>query len=371
MYAPRVRHGFDVPRPLITALTVLCAVLTAVLAAALFVRSTSDDEPIGLPGAAILAPVTAIAYAVREGGFDSIYVRSLEGTDSPRLLESFPVLFNLRVRGSAAPSGDTLAILHIESGLGAAARLTLLDVASGDTREVDSGFDYLSSIAWHPSGLALAVTRPTVPGEPARGATLVEVDTRTLTATDRYTFAGASRVHPIGYSADGSRIFVVVIDQAGSTLWAVATGEPERIASLSPGLTRDWALSPDGSRLAFIDRLGAGGRSQAGRVLVIATGAVLDVGLDGDQFGTAWRPGAAVPDFGGPEGSVRLSAAEEGQYLSPITWSPDGAHLVASVFAPGEGGAPSTERVEILSAVERVRLSEHDSAAFLGLVRND
>ncbi|MGD9934679.1 MAG: hypothetical protein AB7T37_13320 [Dehalococcoidia bacterium] len=371
MYVPRVRHGFDVPRPLITALTVLCAILTAVLAAALFVRSTSDDGPLGLPGAALLAPTTAIAYAVREGSFDSIYVRSLDGSGSPRLLESFPVLFNLRVRGSAAPSGDTLAILHIDSGLGAEARLSLVDVATGETRDIEGGFDYLSSMAWHPGGQSLVVTRSVAPDDPARGAILVEVDVPTLAARERHTFSGANRVHPVGYTADGSGIFVVVIDQAGSTLWSVSDGPPVRVASLSPGLTRDWALSPDASRLAFIDRLGAGGRSQAGRVLIIATGAIADAGLSGDQFGAAWRPGAAVPDFGGPEGTVRLSAAREGQYLAPIAWAPDGAHLVASVFVPGEAGAPATERIEILSAAQRVRLAEQDSAAFLGLVRHD
>src|SRR5690606_36709728 len=100
----------------------------------------------------------------------------------------------------------------------------------------------------------------------------------------------------------GSRLFIVVVDNAGSSLWESRDGRLQKLTTFSPGPTRDWSLSPDGARLAFVDRLGVGARSYAGRTLTIASGAVTDAASTGNQLGAAWHPGRLTADFGGPDG---------------------------------------------------------------------
>jgi Tol biopolymer transport system component len=138
----------------------------------------------------------------------------------------------------------------------------------------------------------------------------------------------------------------------------------------SPGPTRDWSLSPDGARLAFVDRLGAAERRYAGRTLVIATGSVSDSPSQSDQLGAAWRPGSVVADFGGPGGTVRLTADAGQSYLMPVAWSPDGETLAATVYESGrDGNLQGGESVELVTPQQRLRISDVPGVRFLGWVQ--
>lgn len=363
MYVPRVRSGFELPRGLITGFAALCAVITAILAAAVFTHSTSDEGTVSIVSTAQLAAAPgSVVYTVSQGSFDVVYVRPVDGTSPPVRVHAFPVTFGLHARGSVSPSGNYLAALTVPAGIGAEAVLTLVGLADVSSRTVDGTFHYLSRIAWRPDGSALVLVRSS-----GRGFELVEVDVATLERRTLHTFDAAIAVAPLGYASDG-RLLAVVVSQQGSSLWAHADGEVTLLSRFSPGLTSDWSLSPDASRLAFVDHLGAERRARAGRVLSLATGRVSDFAPSGEQLGTAWRPGAAAPDFGGPDGSVALAGADPGSYLVPLSWTPDGNYLIAVVVTPREGGEGIDEQIEILSAHGRVELASGQPSRFLGLM---
>lgn len=360
MFAPQARPSLHAPLSLTPFLIPLAAVVAVLVVwAALMARPTGIEIAVG----PVVAPedVRSVAYGIPEGGRDVVYVRRADGAGAPRAIAAFPAALNVHIRGAAAPTADRLAVVHLP-GFGEAATLTLLDIGTGAQLTVAADAEYLTGFAWSPGGDRLAFA--------ARGAGGVAEVREALVATGATStiasFSDALRVTPVGYDAGGKRVFVVVLDRGGSALWQVGDGAVRRIARLSPGMTRDWVLSPDRSRLAFVESLGAGERSYAAKMLTIATGTVREMGLAGDQLGAAWRPGALLPDFGGPAGSIALSNGA-GSYVVPLEWSPDGAMLVATVVGPGTGGE---EAVEVLTGEWRARLAD-GPAWFLGWVRND
>jgi Tol biopolymer transport system component len=168
------------------------------------------------------------------------------------------------------------------------------------------------------------------------------------------------------------------VDPRGSNLYSEQGGKSELVAEISPGRTRDWALSPDGSRLAFIDILSGGARAYVGRTLVIATGAITTLPAEKNHVGASWVPGSPLPSFGGPGGAWQLTdPAPDAAYLVPEDWSPDGSYLVATVYAETSDRtsrpASALELIKRESDGEestRLRFSDAQGAAFLGWVRN-
>jgi Tol biopolymer transport system component len=268
------------------------------------------------------------------------------------------------------PAGEQLAVLHVDGGAGPAARLSLIDLATGERRDVEGGFDYLSRIAWSPAADRLALVQRLEGGDPSRGFALLEVDAAKLSVARLHTFETALEVAPLGYRPDGA-LLVAVVDDGGSTVWAYSEGEATAGPRFSSGLTSDWSLSPDGDRLAFVEHLGVAQRNRGGRVLTIATGRITAAGSAGEHTGAVWRPGSPVPDFGGPGGTVVLSDPEPGSYLVPMSWTPDGRYLVAAVFQPAVDGEEPRSIIEIMSPGRRMHLSPVDGARFLGLAAVD
>jgi hypothetical protein len=371
VYVPRMKPGMRVP-PLLNPVTLGLGAILVTLAvwAAFMAHTTSDEENLAV--APVIAPgeIRSIAYVVSENGEDRIYVRpaSAEPFVRGRFIHAFSYLFN-RMRGSAAPTADMLAALHMDT-VGGGARLSLVSLPDGQVRDVEGQFDYLSALAWSPESARIAATRTLAAAAPGQqSVALVEIDTRDLRTTEVAEFEDIIDLAPVGYSIDGKRLFFVVVDQSGSSLWSHGNGRVVRLATFAAGPTRNWSLSPDGSRLAFIDRLGLGERTYVGKVLVIATGAVSDTKGEGDQLGAAWPPGSLLPAFGGPGGTLQLTDPNPGAYVIPLGWAPDGSSQVVTVVSPGPSGQ-LVESVEVVSPTSRVKLAAGESVLFLGYVRN-
>jgi hypothetical protein len=371
VYVPRMKPGVRVPPLLNPFILGLTAILLTLAVWAVFMASTTSDEA-ELVVAPIIAPgeIRSIAYVISENGEDRIYVRpaNAEPFVRGRFIHSFSYLFN-RMRGSAAPTGTLLAALHMDT-VGGGARLSLVGLPDGGVRDVEGQFDYLSTLAWSPEGGRIAVTRTFgVGGAGQLSVAVVEVNTADLQSTEVAEFEDVIDLAPVGYSIDGKRLFFVVVDQSGSSLWSHEDGRVVRLATFAAGPTRNWSLSPDGSRLAFIDRLGLGERTYVGKVLVIATGAVSDTESDGDQLGAAWPPGSLLPAFGGPGGTLQLTDPNPGAYVIPLGWAPDSSSQVVTVVSPGPSGQ-LVESLEIVSPTSRVKLAAGEAVLFLGYVRN-
>lgn len=372
MLVPGVRRGFHVPR-IFGRLVFAVAVLAAVVGAwAVFAPGRVSTDGPALPYSPI-ADIRSIAYIEPLDGRDHVMVRSSAPGSEPQGIYSFDIAISgLHARGSASPDARTIAVLN--SGTQAAARMTLLTLtpAGALATPVTGSFDHLSLVAWSPDSSRLTAIRTTAQAEGSGAADVVEVDARTGDSRVVATVEGARDVAPVGYSIDGVRSFWVVVDNSGSNLWMERDGVVERIAELSPGRTTDWTLSPDGSRLAFVDILGAASRSFVGRTLLIATGSVTTLPATGNQIGSVWRPGAVLPEFGGPGGSLQLSdPTSEEAYIRPERWAPQGDLVAATVIGAGSDRyAPVSRSLELGSPEHRELITDTHGASFLGWVRD-
>lgn len=369
MLVPGVRHGFHVPRSLIPLSLGTFAAVAAVVAWAVFSpRQTATD--VAQTAAAPLGNVRSIAYSVpAEGGVDHLFVREASVGAEPELIAVIPHFPGFHARGSASPAGDRVAVLSVTAG--SFASLSVIDVGTRETTAVTGSFDYLSALAWSPDGHRLAAVQ-TSTEDGTRVARVFEVGVTASAVGMVAEFRDAFAVAPVGYSIDGDRLFVVVVDQTGSHIWERRDDEVHRLAELSPGRTRDWALSPGGSRLAFIDVLGAGSRTYVGRVLTIATGAITTQPAEKDQFGAAWEPGSPLPVFGGPGGALALEEpGPGGGYVVPLDWAPAGDTWVATVIVPGaDRTVRAQEFIEIQTRLSRERIAVEPGASFFGWVRS-
>ncbi|MBI5946621.1 MAG: hypothetical protein HY875_00600 [Chloroflexi bacterium] len=353
-------------------LAILAVVLTVVAWAALSVRRI-PNETLPTASGASLARVHSIAYTLPEATVDGLFVRKDQPGDQPRRIASFPYALNFHARGRAAPTGDRLAVLSIADLSTAAARLSVVDAVSGELREAAGLYDYTSEIAWSGDGSRIAVVR----SKPADGtgrtaATVFEIAAASGAGTPIARFDDVFVVAPVGYAADGQRLFVAVIDSSGSTLWAARAGKLEKVALLSPGRTRDWTLSPGGARMAYIEVLGNGEGGSSGKVVLTATGAITSSGIAGAQLGVAWDPRTGVAQFGGPGGTLQLSSPSATEsYVVPLAWSPDGTSLVAAVCnRPAEATASCVQTIEVATAERRLRIADEAGIGFAGWVLN-
>ncbi|MEO6399066.1 MAG: hypothetical protein ABIP13_11405 [Tepidiformaceae bacterium] len=350
------------------------AVVVTIVAWAAFGASTiSNDSSYATIPLVNAAEFRSVAYFEPAPGNDLLRIRHLNESAPGRLLNSFPSTFDLHARGAASPLGDAIAVLSVSPSESPYASLSLVELPAGSLRHLDAPLDYLSPIVWSPDGARLVARRSSLPDEAGRVAvTIVEVTFATGETRDLAQFENAFDAAPLGYSLDADRLFVVVLDQSGSTLWALRDGRPQRLASLALGRTRDWSLSPDGSRLAYIEQVGAGERVYAGRTVTIATGAISASEAGGNQFGTAWLPGSQVPMFGGPGGSLQLSGASGGAaFVVPLRWAPDGSTLAGTVYPnASERAATTAPSLQLLTTNSRTELSPESGASFVGWVRD-
>ncbi len=375
MLVPPVRgHGFYLPSGLEPVLMGAFAIAVTLLAWAFFgASSISNDNSYATLPLTDAAEMRSVAYFAPDGINDFLYVRHLNEPAPGKVVGTFRSTFSLHARGSSSPVGDTVAVLSVSPSFSPYASLNLVSLPWGETRAIDQTLDYLSPLAWSPDGSRLAARHSSLPDEAGRiSVQIVEITNARGAATVVAGFENAFEVVPVGYSLDGNRLFIVVLDQSGSTLWAERDGKVQRVVSLGAGRTRDWALSPDGSRLAYIEAVGAGERAYAGRTLIIATGAVSNSIATANQFGAAWMPGSQVPVFGGPGGTLHLSeSSEDGGYVVPQRWSPDGSTLVGAIYTTSaENAGASAPSIEFVTTVRRTRLTEEPGASFIGFVRD-
>ena len=377
MFFPDIRRALHLPQSLTPFLLLLLAVFGGIAVWGIATRPSGNVAP-PLQPLPDIASIGSVAYTVPGHDFDEVLVRRADGLGGDRAVATFPNsgATGYHIHGSASPLGDFVAVVSLPPFTArSGANLSILTLADGSVRSITGRFDYFTRVSWSPDGTKIAAVRyQDVDG--TRQSSVVEVDTATGAVRAVAQFSDAFDVTPVGYSFDSSRLYIVVVDNRGSNLFLERDGKVQFEAELSPGRTRDWALSPDGSRLAFVDILAGGSRTYVGRTLVIATKSVTTLPASANQFGSSWMPGSPLPAFGGPGGSWQLTdpgAAEA--YLVPSAWSPDSMYLAGAVYAPA--GTDATVRSLELVQREtssapgrRVVLTDVPGAAFLGWVRN-
>ncbi|MFN8507591.1 MAG: hypothetical protein U0547_08495 [Dehalococcoidia bacterium] len=334
-YAPRRAH---VPYWLIAA-TLAAAFIAVMPIIAAIVTGTSA----GTPTAFASAPAGEYAVVVRsEEAFDVVFAAPAAGGD-PVEVTRVPHLPGYGIKGQTSPDGRLVAVLVPDAGSAAnpVTSLAVIDLESGASVRLANAVDDALPPVWTRDGARVVFTRS------APSGSLSTVSVRSIPARggdEREEFAAtALGVYPFGVTPAGA-LASVVIDARGSTL--VAGGR--EVALLSSQITRDWKLSPDGSRVAYIETDLANGLSYHARVFALdgagsATAQALSA--QGQQLGVAWRPGTGEAVFGHEPstngGSASAQALTAAGFEVPLSYSAGGTGAVqawsGSSFAePGQ-----------------------------------
>jgi len=265
-------------------------------------------------------------------------------------------------------------------------QLSLLDVQSGSTRLLASDIDLRSAPVWSPASDAVVVRRATGGDNSANNA-LLRVD---LSGASEPLVAAAAGLYAIAFSPDGA-LYYATLSASGTDLMRAtamsagaaspltgsgqgAAGAPQPVAHLSDGIARNWHLSPDGKQLAYLAQAPAGSATAfVAQVLNIDSGSArTPLGADaGAQFNPIWDSDEAItvgrvsddehaalkiPSGGGPSaGSGQAAAgsplpAPASGFDVPLSWSPDGAWLIARAFDGASPADPGPSHVVAVDA---------------------
>ena len=253
-------------------------------------------------------------------------------------------------------------------GLNTLAELWILDTAGGKTRRLAQGVDLLAAPVWSPAGDAVVVRRGEWRTDGSASFQLLRID---LNGAAVQVAAAEADLLPIDFSPDGAWFFYAALTRAGTELArapAGGGGAAETVAHLSDGVARDWRLSPDGMRLAYLAQAPDDANvAFVLRVLDLQTGAMAASPDDGAaQFSPLWeRDGVlTVGRLDGGGAPARLIVEGAGAALEaallpglgggtgfdvPISWSPDGVHLATRSFAGASLADPGPSRVVVIA----------------------
>ncbi|GIW12870.1 MAG: hypothetical protein KatS3mg062_0309 [Tepidiforma sp.] len=314
------------------------------------------------------APPGLYAVVTRtEGAVDVVGIARADQPDTVVELARVPHLDGFAVTGSVDPAGRFLAVAAVDAGtpLQPVASLLLIDILQGTTTRLVTGIDAAQEPLWTPAGSAVIVTR-TRENEGAVDVFEVGIDGALRQRWSQRAFG----VYPIGWK-DG-RLLTVAIDGRGSTLQA----EGEDLVHLSTSITRDWALSPDGSAIAFVEVLTDTGVRYTPRVVSLEGGraaAAQVAAMPGaEALGAAWDTAGratfgSIPRSTGVSGDASAQGLTAAGFDVPLGYSPDGTAL-AVVHWDGTGfDNPGTPALEL--AVDGDRGTVPGYRGFLGWVR--
>ena len=291
-----------------------------------------------------------------------VTVVGADGNGARMEIATAPHLPGAHLRGTVSPDGRRVALIAPDRVIAGqpAASLIALDLETGLWRRIGEGLNPLQEALWTPDSRAIIVTGA-APAGAGLGVSVLRAGLDGAVTTLE-THAGAFAVAPVGFDGEG-RLLAVRLDARGSTLTRAGVA----IRWLSAHITRDWALSPDGSRLAFIETNTDQGLRYLPRVvsvvLIEGDGAVSAAGETQETrqaLGAAWPPGGGEPVFGKepstPPGAV---GAQTGSGFDvPLGYSGDGSALVVRHWSGGGFAEPGTPRLEIVSGGGRQALSE-------------
>ncbi|MGB2693903.1 MAG: hypothetical protein WBD55_01810 [Dehalococcoidia bacterium] len=257
------------------------------------------------------------------------------------------------------PDGDGL-------GLETAAELWMLDVANGDAQRLATGIDLLVPPVWSPDGGSVVVRHGLWRDDGSASFALLRVDLSGATTT---LVSAPADLFPIDFSPDGAQLYYAALTPDGTALQrvALAGGAPEMLYRLSDGIARDWQLSPDGTRLAYMAQAPADAQDAFDlRVLDLDTGDVQAPAADASPaFSPLWdgdgaltvgsvAAGGAPARYDVGDAGIALDAplltarANRAGFDVPLSWSPDSNRLAARAFDDVTASDAGPSRVVVL-----------------------
>lgn len=304
------------------------------------------------------------------------------------------------ISASLSPDGKRIAYLALPAAGGDPAldaQAWLLDVDSGKTRLLASDLDGASKPVWSPDGSSIVVRRNGPWEEMGRTASLLGLDVSDGSETVILEEQDVFELFPIGHSPDGVSLYFAQIVLSGTHFGEVpaAGGSPRLLVQASDESARDWHLSPDGSRVAFLagqptdDRIASrafvvelveGAQPQPLCDLSDALGA-------GDHFNPVWHPDGERITVGrspadGASAAALVSLAEgdleevtpgpDQGFDVPVDWAPEGDYLAVRSFEGSSAAQPGREHLVIIELGKgREAVADKGNLEFIGWLAGD
>ena len=338
--------------------------LTAALLIGTVISAQFDRGP-GSPVRRAFAEAGPGYYAVairNDGAFDTIVAVNPADPGTVREAATVPHLPGYTSFGAVSPEGDAIALVVADAGSQASpvASLYRADLLTGAVTLLVSDIDYLQQPVWTPDGAAVLVSRSNGQDNPSVRVSILRVAASGAMVDELFSLDAVAAAYPVGFDDEGTPL-VVSIGAPGSVLHR--PGQADVV--LSPHITRDWRVSPDGTQLAFIEAdLAQGLQYRLSIVSLVEAGAVasaqsLPAASTRQQLGVAWPPAGANPVTAEEPlaGQVRAASGPSAGFDVPLGFSPDGAHIVVEAWTGTSFDSPGLGRLEITGAAGRLPLA--------------
>ena len=272
--------------------------------------------PDGAPAASEPAGILINEFGIEA---DTLWVAPGDKPTQRQVVAEVPHAAHYGIYATLSPDSRHIAYTALSPGLRDAtadspAEVWVMGVDGAYPRLLAEDADLLVAPVWAPDSASLVFRRSRTWENAAGEFQLVSMS---LAGSETALIGTQAALFPVGFSPDGEWLYYTQLSAAGTELGQVPAegGASSSVAHLGDDFTRDWHLSPDASRLAFL----APQESQAGTVLQAM---VLD--LDGKL-----QLGPALPESDHPV-----------QEFNPI-WHPRDGDLTLGRLALGERSAPA------------------------------
>lgn len=233
------------------------------------------------PTASVRPPLsTGPLYAAVDWKPDSAVLRLFDQDGRSRVAGVLQAEASAGVRASLSPDRAYLAFTFLAAqggDPGADGRIGLLTISSGEVKIVVEGADIRSAPVFSPDGLEIAFRKRLS----STGADFDEIWSQRLDGSEPRRLLSepfSLGIYPVDWTSAGLRY--VSVRPGESVLRTAGSG---RVVHLDRGVVTDVAVSPDGSRIAFLSTTAAG--------LVEPDGAVRVLPIDTPLYGLIWPSG--------------------------------------------------------------------------------
>jgi Tol biopolymer transport system component len=199
-------------------------------------------------------------------------------------------------------------------------------------------------------------------------------------AGERLLVEDAAALFPVAFSKDGMSLYYVRLSQEASVLYSLdlTSNEAKAVVRLADGMTRDWALSPDGTKLAYLEMtLDADKLASQAFIANIEAGTTRAVTSEDDNaFGPVWsRDGSLIVGRAGSTGAGVIRVGGEGAFKAPVNGfdvpllqAPGNAGVIVSSFDGASASSPGVSALTLLAPDGARRRIASGDVTFLGWV---
>ena len=265
-----------------------------------------------------------------------------------------------------------------------------MDRDGGSRKRLATDADLPIAPAWSPDSSSV-IFRRSNNSDSAGRFQLIRV---TTSGVESVLVDSAAGLMPVGFTPQGA-FYYVSFTTGGTDLGVVypSGGVLSNVAHLSDDFARDWHLSPDGTRLAYLAPRQNGDRVSYGAVTLdlagsgsgplLAAAAPTD---QGDEFNPIWRPDGSEITVGrlsvkGASGAAVLRMTATGVRTAqtllappsgfdvPLAWSPDAGYLAVRYFEGNSVTNPGRSWVTVVGAYGgRATVSPNSDVEVMGWV---